>query len=43
MKVFTVEDLSLENLINNEGEVLKVIQGDIDFYYKVHMKNETRN
>src|SRR5699024_6672563 len=38
MKEYNIEDLTLEDLKSCNGEVLKIYQGDTDFYYKVHLK-----
>lgn len=42
MKEIKIEDLTLEYLEQQDGEVLKVIQGDTDFYYKVHLKENNK-
>lgn len=38
MKEIKIEDLTLELLKQNDGEILKILQDDTDFYYKVHLK-----
>lgn len=42
MKEFKLEDLKLEDLTDNEGQVLKIVQREVDFYYKVHLKNDNK-
>jgi len=39
MNEFKIEEIDLEDLINNDGEVIKVFQNKFSFYYKVYMKN----